>query len=192
MTGTLQGKAIVISAPSGAGKTTLVKHLLVSIPSLAFSVSACSRPKRENEIHGKDYYFISSDEFRHRIAHNEFMEWEEVYPGSFYGTLKSEIQRIWNNREIPIFDVDVQGGIHLKKYFGQDALAIFLQPPSLETLETRLQNRCTESPESLQKRLSKAASELTFAGHFDRIIVNHHLETACQEAVMAINQFLAQ
>ena len=143
-------------------------------------------------MHGKDYYFITADEFRQRIARDEFMEWQEVYPGSFYGTLKSEIERIWKERNIPIFDVDVVGGVNLKRYFGENALALFIQPPSLEILEMRLRNRSTESPESLQKRLSKSAFELTFAGQFDLIIVNHHLETACDEALKAIHQFLAQ
>ena len=184
------GKAIIVSAPSGAGKTTLVKHLLKVIPQLEFSVSACSRLKRDEEIDGKDYYFISGDDFRKKIDHEEFVEWEEVYPGSYYGTLKSEMERIWSLDQTPIFDVDVVGGINLKNYFKEQGLAIFIQPPSIEELENRLKKRGTESEETLRKRVGKATYELTFAKHFDKIIVNDHLETKCREIAEMARTFL--
>jgi guanylate kinase len=185
-----KNKAIVVSAPSGAGKTTLVRHLLVAMPVLEFSVSAASRQKRDGETDGKDYYFITADDFRSRISKDEFVEWEEVYPGSYYGTLKSELERIWQKHGIPIFDVDVIGGLNLKKYFGDAALAIFIQPPSIEILGQRLYHRGTESEESLKNRLSKAEYELGFAPQFDTIIVNDNLETKCAEIVTIVSDFL--
>lgn len=183
-------KAVVVSAPSGAGKTTLVRHLLKTIPVLEFSVSAASRPKRESEQDGRDYYFIREDEFRERINRDEFVEWQEVYPGNFYGTLKSELERIWQKHSVPIFDVDVLGGLNLKKYFGETSLAIFIQPPSVSVLEQRLVNRGTESDESLKKRISKAEFEMKFAPRFDRIIVNDHLDEKCAEIVNIVSDFL--
>ena len=183
-------KAIIVSAPSGAGKTTIVRHLLEVIPSLEFSVSACSREKRDGETDGRDYHFISADEFRKKIENDEFVEWEEVYPGSYYGTLKSELQRIWEKGCFPIFDVDVVGGLNLKKYFGDKALAICIKPPSLSALKERLQKRGTETEESFRKRLGKAEKELTFAEHFDIIIMNDKLENACKEAIVVVNNFL--
>jgi guanylate kinase len=186
----MKEKAIIISAPSGAGKTTIVKHLLSVIVELDFSVSACSRPKREGETDGRDYYFISADEFRKKIENDEFVEWEEVYPGSYYGTLKSELQRIWEKGCFPIFDVDVVGGLNLKKYFAEKALAICIKPPSISALNERLQKRGTETEESFRKRLGKAEKELTYAEQFDVIIVNDQLETACAEAITAVNDFL--
>ena len=183
-------KAIIVSAPSGAGKTTLIKHLIAALAQLEFSVSACSRQKRENETDGKDYYFITPELFRQKKEHGEFVEWEEVYPGNFYGTLKSELERIWEAGRFPIFDVDVIGGLNLKKYFGEKALAIFIQPPSLEILETRLKNRGTETEESIQKRLSKALHELTFAPEFDRIVVNDSIGTASLETIKLVSDFL--
>jgi guanylate kinase len=185
-------KAIIICAPSGAGKTSIVRYLLDALPYLAFSVSACSRPKRGDETDGKDYYFLTADEFRSRIEAGGFVEWEEVYPGSYYGTLKSELERIWKENRIPIFDVDVNGGVSLKKYFGSDSLAIFIRPPSLEILESRLRNRGTETGESLKKRLGRAGFELGFAGKFDLDIINEDLEKACREAVDAIVRFLEE
>jgi len=182
----MTGKAIIVCAPSGAGKTSIVRYLLDARPHLAFSVSACSRPKRENETDGRDYYFLTSDEFRSKIDAGDFVEWEEVYPGSYYGTLKSELERIWNENSIPIFDVDVKGGVSLKKYFGTDALAIFIRPPSLGVLESRLRNRGTETGDSLKKRLGRAEFEMGFAGRFDLVIINETLETACKEAEKAI------
>ncbi|MEI7661154.1 MAG: guanylate kinase [Bacteroidota bacterium] len=186
----MQGKAIIVSAPSGAGKTTIVRHLLTAIPSLEFSVSACSRAKRSEESDGKDYYFISTETFREKIDRDEFVEWQEVYPGSFYGTLKSEMDRIWMQGKTPIFDVDVVGGLNLKKYFGPQALAIFIQPPSIEELENRLRNRASESDESLRKRIDKAAYELDFATRFDEIIINDDLKIKCIEIVDMVNSFL--
>ena len=186
----MNNKAIIVSAPSGAGKTTIVKHLLTVIPELEFSVSACSRAKREGETDGKDYYFIPADEFQKKIENNEFVEWEEVYPGNYYGTLKSELQRIWEKGYFPIFDVDVIGGLNLKKYFGEKVLAIYIKPPSISILEERLQKRGTETEESFRKRLGKAENELTFADRFDVIIVNDQLENACTEAVNIVKSFL--
>ena len=186
----MKGKAIIISAPSGAGKTTIVRHLLATFPMLEFSVSACSRPRRNKENDGTDYYFISAEEFRKKIGNDEFIEWQEVYPGSYYGTLKSEIERIHSDGKVPVFDVDVYGGINLKKYFGQLALAVFIQPPSLRVLEERLRHRGSESEENLQARLSKAGTELTFADQFDRILVNDGLESACERIVEMTKSFL--
>ena len=186
----MKEKAIIVSAPSGAGKTTIVRHLLSAIPELEFSVSACSREKREGETDGRDYHFISTDEFRKKIENDEFVEWQEVYPGSYYGTLKSELQRIWEKGCFPIFDVDVIGGLNLKKYFGDKSLAICIKPPSISALKERLQKRGTETEESFRKRLGKAENELTFAEHFDIIIVNDQLEDACAEAARIVNEFI--
>jgi len=183
-------KAIIISAPSGAGKTTIVRHLLDTFPQLAFSVSACSRLKRADEKDGTDYYFITGDEFRERICRNEFVEWQEVYPGNYYGTLKSELARIRINEKIPIFDVDVLGGLNLKKYFGEGALAIFVQPPSIEVLENRLVNRKSESEASLKKRIAKAEKELTLANKFDKIIVNDDPEKAYLTASDIVKKYI--
>ncbi len=175
-------RAIIISAPSGAGKSTIVQHLLKQIPGLEFSVSACSRPIRGSEIDGKDYHFISLDDFKSRIERNEFVEWEEVYPGSYYGTLKSELELIWAAGKVPVFDVDVVGGVNLKKHFGEAALAIFIQPPSIHILEERLRKRSSDSEESLKKRIAKAELEMTYASRFDRIVVNDVLARAIKEA----------
>lgn len=183
-------KVIIFSAPSGAGKTTIVKSILAEFPSLEFSVSATSRSPREGETHGKDYYFLSADNFREKIQNQEFLEWEEVYANSFYGTLKSEPERIWKKGNQVIFDVDVMGGINIKKLFTQKALSIFVMPPSLEILEQRLINRGTETPESLKKRLDKAAHEMSFANEFDKIVINDHLETAIAETIALIKEFL--
>ncbi len=186
----MPGKAIIVSAPSGAGKTTIVRHLLKVVPSLEFSISACSRAKREEETDGKDYYFISADDFRTKISRDEFVEWQEVYPGNYYGTLKSEMYRIWALGKTPIFDVDVVGAVKLKKYFGEKGLGIFIHPPSIEELEHRLKKRGTESEETLRKRVDKAEYELTFAPHFDTIIVNDNLEVKCREIVDLVSRFL--
>lgn len=184
------GKCIIVSAPSGAGKTTLVKHLLETEATLEFSVSACSRPQREGETHGKDYYFLSPEQFREKIEMNEFVEWEEVYPGSYYGTLKSELDRIWSKGKHVIFDVDVYGGINLKKIFGDIALSVFIAPPSVEILEQRLLSRGTDSAESIRKRLDKSREELALQSHFDIIIINDHLPTAQSEISSQIHSFL--
>ena len=187
-----QGKLIIFSAPSGSGKTTLVHHLL-SKPELklAFSVSAASRSKRPNEVDGKDYYFLSPDEFRSRIEKGDFLEWEEVYENQYYGTLKSEIDRIHSEGSTVIFDVDVVGGLNIKKQFGKNALSVFVQPPSVKELENRLKRRSTESYESLAKRIAKAEEELTYANRFDVIVVNDDLEDAKQESYKLVADFIA-
>jgi guanylate kinase len=187
----MKGKAIIVSAPSGAGKTTIVRHLLDAGLKLEFSISACSRPKRENEVDGVDYHFINASLFKEKIRKDEFIEWEEVYKDHFYGTLKSELERIWNKGNHIIFDVDVEGGINLKKILGGQALAMFIMPPSSSTLEDRLRKRSTEDEQSLAKRLGKARQELKKADHFDRIIVNDDLDTAVSEAIRTVKQFLS-
>ena len=186
-----QGKLIIFSAPSGSGKTTLVHHLL-SKPELklAFSVSATSRDKRPNEEYGKDYYFLTPDEFRSRIKKGDFLEWEEVYKDQFYGTLRSEIDRIHSEGKTVLFDVDVVGGVNIKKQFGDDALAVFVQPPSIEELERRLRSRSTESEESLAKRVGKAAEELEFSNQFDVVLVNDDLAVAKKEAEKLVADFI--
>lgn len=185
-----QGKLIIFSAPSGAGKTTIVKHLLKKFSQLSFSISATTRELRGTEAHEKDYYFISKEEFLHKIAHQEFVEFEEVYSGTFYGTLRSEIQRIWDNGQHVVFDIDVEGGIRLKRKYEQDALAIFVQPPSLAVLKERLIGRGTDSPEKLQERFTKAEKELKYADKFDVVLKNFDLEVACGEAEQLIADFL--
>lgn len=188
-----QGKAIIFSAPSGSGKTSLVKHLIQHIPNLGFSISACTRDKRgRHEVHGRDYYFLSIDEFKKKIDEDAFVEWEEVYEGNFYGTLKEEVQRIWDNGKAVIFDVDVKGGLALKKYFGPQALAIFVKVPSLEVLKTRLNDRGTESEESLSRRLYKAQFEAKFEPQFDTSILNDDFERSSEEAVSLVSEFLAK
>jgi guanylate kinase len=188
----MNGKAIIVSAPSGAGKTTIVRHLLGVVPQLEFSISACSRSRRNEEFDGKDYYFITPEEFRIKISREEFVEWQEVYPGSYYGTLKSEMSRIWGLNKTPIFDVDVKGAVNLKNYFGDMGFGIFIHPPSMEELEHRLRKRGTESDETLHKRLDKAAYELTFAVHFDIIIINDNLEVKCREVTRLVEGFLGK
>lgn len=186
----MEGKVIIISAPSGAGKTSIVKYLIDNKLPLSFSVSAASRAKRENEINGRDYHFISVEEFKAKIANNDFLEWEEVYPNQFYGSLKSEIERIWATGRHVLFDVDVVGGVNIKKFYGEKALSIFVKPPTKEILVERLQNRGTETPESLQKRLNKAEYELSFENQFDVVIVNDNLQVAQNEALTLISDFL--
>jgi guanylate kinase len=181
---------IVVSAPSGAGKTTIVKHLLKTFPQLGFSISATSRKIREGEMNGREYYFMSSDEFRLMVDQEKLLEWQEVYPGSFYGTTVSEIDRISSNGQFPVFDVDVVGGLNIKKMFDEKVLAIFIRPPSYEILESRLRSRATDSEESLQKRLSKVKWELTFEKDFDKVIVNDKLEDAFKQAEILVKDFL--
>ncbi len=185
------GKCIIVCAPSGAGKTTIVKHLLQTFPELCFSVSATSREARPAEADGRDYYFISADKFRKGIDSGDFLEWEEVYAGQFYGTLKKEIERIWDDKKHVIFDVDVVGGVNLKSHFGEKALSIFVRPPSLTVLEQRLRNRRTESNDQLKRRLDKASYEMTFADKFDRVLVNDDLNRAGSEAVEWVRKFLS-
>lgn len=183
-------KALIISAPSGAGKTTIVHHLLKIIPGLEFSVSATSREKRPNEIHGKDYFFIRAEDFRKKINDGELLEWEEVYPGCFYGTLKSEVENIWKRGNIAAFDVDVIGGLNLKKKLGENALALFIMPPGMEELEKRLKSRGTESSEKLAIRIGKAKGEMTKAKFFDKIVVNDNLAHALADAGQLVKDFL--
>lgn len=185
-------KAVIFSAPSGSGKSTIVSHILKLHPELKFSVSAASRAPRGDEKNGVAYWFISADEFRKRIADNEFVEYEEVYPGSFYGTLKSEVERIWDNGDAIIFDVDVKGGVNLKKYFGDRALSVFIQAPSVEVLRQRLVSRATDSQEAIERRVAKAAEEMTYADKFDHIIVNDDLQKAYADAERLVSEFLSQ
>jgi guanylate kinase len=185
-----QGKLIIFSAPSGAGKTTIVKHLLEKFPSLCFSISATTREARGDEVHEKDYYFISQEAFLHKVAHQEFVEFEEVYNGTFYGTLRSEIERIWDSGKHVIFDIDVEGGLRLKRKYEEDALAIFVQPPSLEVLIERLSGRGTDSASKLQERFIKAEKELTYADKFDVVLKNYDLEVACKEAEKLVSDFI--
>lgn len=186
----MKGKILIFSAPSGSGKTTIVKFLLGLQIGLEFSVSATSRPKRKNEIHGKDYYFLSPDEFQTKVLQGEFIEWEEVYPGQFYGTLKSEVDRIRQHGKHVVFDVDVKGGLNIKKQYGEEALAVFVSVPSLKVLENRLRSRSTEDESSLLKRLEKAEKEITLAGQFDTVIINDKLENALLEARRIVSDFL--
>jgi len=188
----LKGKCIIFSAPSGAGKTTIVHHLLKQNLGLAFSVSACSRAPRENEVDGKDYHFLGVEGFKENIKSDAFVEWEEVYTNNFYGTLKSEMQRIWGEGKAVIFDVDVIGGLNLKKQFKEDAYAVFVQPPSYEELEKRLRGRSTESEDKINQRMEKASKELSFAPKFDHILINDDLDTACKTAERLIAKFLAE
>jgi guanylate kinase len=189
----MPGKAIIFSAPSGSGKTTIVKHLLNTNPDLGFSISASTRDKRgRTEEHGKDYYFLSPVEFKQKIDNDEFVEWEEVYEGNFYGTLKSEVQRIWDSGKNVIFDVDVKGGMALKKYFGDKGLSIFVKVPSLDVLKERLHDRGTETPESLSRRLFKAQFETTFQDHFDYVLVNEELNNSLAEAQRLYDNFKRQ
>lgn len=187
----MNNKVIIFSAPSGAGKSTIVNHLLKLYPELEFSVSATSRAPRGQEKDGVEYYFFSADEFRQMIAEDKFVEHEEVYPGSFYGTLRSEVERIWAKGHAIVFDIDVQGGVNLKKIFGEQAFSIFIQAPSVETLRERLIGRGTDTEEAIERRVAKAASEMEFAaGKFDHILVNDDLQTALAEAEQIIGEFM--
>lgn len=186
----MAGKVIIVSAPSGAGKTSIVKHVLQFLPELRFSTSATTRNMREGEINGKDYHFLSVDDFKKGIERDDFLEWEEVYANQFYGTLKSEIDKIWDEGKTVIFDVDVKGGLNIKNYFGDNALAIFVEPPTIGELENRLRKRGTETEESLRKRVEKAEYELSFAPKFDKIILNDNLDIASEEMLHTIREFL--
>ncbi len=187
-----QGKAIIFSAPSGSGKTTIVKHLLTVFPELDFSISATSRAPRGTESHGKEYYFISPEEFKQHVDNHDFAEYEEVYGGDFYGTLQSEIDRIWAAGKHVIFDVDVKGGLNLKKHFGNKALAIFVKVPDIETLEARLRNRATDTEEKIRRRIEKAQFEISFAKDFDIQLENFEEEKALRTAEKLLSDFLSK
>ena len=187
----MNNKVIIFSAPSGAGKSTIVNHLLGLREDLEFSISATSRAPRGQEKHGIEYYFFSTEEFRQMIAEDKFVEYEEVYAGSFYGTLKSEVERIWAKGHAIVFDIDVQGGVNLKRIFGDKALSVFIQAPSVEVLRERLIGRGTDTEEAIERRVAKAASEMEFAaGKFDHVLINDNLETALAEAERVIEHFL--
>ncbi len=188
----MNGKLIIFSAPSGAGKTSIVRALLAKMPELEFSISACSRPMRPGEADGVDYYFLTPDAFREKIQQGLFLEWEEVYPGSFYGTLTTEVERIWSKGKHVIFDVDVAGGINIKNRYKDKALSIFVMPPSIGELKKRLLGRKTETAESLEKRINKAEQEIAFAGQFDHVVVNDILEDAILEAEKLLRNFIGQ
>ncbi len=184
-------KLIIFSAPSGSGKSTIVRHLAaIDDLNLEFAISACTRKMRDGEVEGKDYYFFSIDQFRMKIDENEFIEWEEVYKNHYYGTLKSELNRLWEKGKNIIFDVDVIGGINLKKQFGEKALSIFVMPPSIEVLQKRLEERHTDTPEKIRGRLAKAKFEMKYSGKFDKILVNDRLEDTLREAEQLVRTFL--
>ena len=188
----MNNKVIIFSAPSGAGKSTIVNHILSLHPEIEFSISATSRAPRGEEKHGVEYYFFTADEFRQMIAEEKFVEHEEVYPGSFYGTLKSEVERIWAKGHVIIFDIDVQGGVNLKRIFGDQALSVFIQAPSVEVLRQRLVGRGTDTQEAIERRVAKAQSEMEFAaGKFDHVLVNDDLATAYAEVEKVVNDFLS-
>lgn len=188
----LQDKIIIITAPSGAGKTSITRHLLKVFPQLAFSISAATRQPRHYEKDGFDYYFIALEDFQHKIKNNEFVEWEMVYEGKYYGTLKGELQRLWNNNQCPLLDIDVKGAIHVQQQYPDTSLSLFIEPPSIDELKRRLLSRGTETEETLQARVNKASYELSFKNHFDHIIVNDDLPKACLEAEGIISSFLAK
>jgi guanylate kinase len=185
-----EGKLVIFSAPSGAGKTTIVRHLLSKNFNFGFSISATTRKPRGEEQNGREYYFMSAEEFRNKVKRDEFLEWEEVYPGCFYGTLKSEVDRILKNGQNILFDIDVAGGSNIKKYYGDKALAVFVQPPSIQELENRLIGRSTDDPEVIRERIAKAEYEMGYTVLFDLIIINDKLEDALKEAEEKIGQFL--
>ena len=186
-------KLIIITAPSGAGKTSITKHLLKTFPAqLAFSISAATRQKRNYEEDGVDYHFMSVDEFKEKIQNQSFVEWEMVYEGKYYGTLKSEIHRIWKGEKIPLLDIDVQGAVHVRQQHPEQTLSIFIEPPSVEELKRRLNSRGTETSESLATRVNKATYELSFKDHFDKVIVNNDLDKACKEAEMIVRAFIEE
>lgn len=188
----MSNKVVIFSAPSGSGKSTIVNHILKLHPEMEFSVSATSRSPRGQEKNGIEYHFFTADEFRKMISEDKFVEYEEVYAGSFYGTLKSEVQRIWDKNHVIIFDVDVKGGVNLKNYFGDKALSVFIQAPSVEELRKRLIARGTDSAEAIEKRVAKAAEEMTYADKFDYILVNDDLQKAYSEAEVIVDRFLSE
>lgn len=185
-------KIILITAPSGSGKTSIVKYLMSKMPELAFSISATTRPIRKNEKDGTDYYFLSEDQFKQKIHDKEFLEWEMVYEGKYYGTLKSEMSRIWSENKIPVLDIDVHGAIHVQQQYPINTIALFIQAPSIEDLKIRLQKRGSETEESLKARLDKSSYEMTFKNHFENIVVNKDFDIACKETENIICKFLKQ
>jgi guanylate kinase len=187
-----EGKLLIFSAPSGSGKSTIVNHLIEMYPQLQFSISACSRDPRGEEQNGVHYYFLGEKEFRKKIIDDAFVEWEEVYPNNFYGTLRSELERIWSENGVAVFDIDVLGGLNLKKQFGEQALSVFVKPPSAEELEKRLRKRDTETEEKIQMRLAKAETEITYAPKFDVILENDVLERALRKAEYLVEEFISQ
>ena len=188
----ISNKIIIITAPSGAGKTSITRHLMHIYPQLAFSISAATRQPRGTERNGVDYHFMGMDEFKYNIQHNMFVEWEMVYEGKYYGTLKSELERIWDVGRVPILDIDVKGAIHVKQQYPESSISLFIVPPSVAELKSRLEGRGTETVESLSARVNKAAYEISFKDQFDKLIVNDNLEHACKEAEGIIKAFLSQ
>jgi guanylate kinase len=184
-------KLIVITAPSGAGKTSITRYLLKTFPGLTFSISATTRHPRSYETDGVDYYFIPLEDFKKKIQQNEFAEWEMVYEGKYYGTLKNELRRIWGNQQVPLLDIDVKGAIHVQQQYPKSLLTLFIEPPSIEELKRRLESRGTESAESLQARVNKASYELSFKDHFNKCIVNDDFKKACDEAEQIVKEFLS-
>ncbi|MEN9963455.1 MAG: hypothetical protein RL582_550 [Bacteroidota bacterium] len=183
-------KILIITAPSGAGKSTIANRLMNAFPSLAFSVSAATRAPRGNEKNGVEYYFISTEEFKQKIKEQAFAEWEMVYEGKYYGTYNSEIERIWNNNQTPVLDIDVKGALHIKQLYPHQTYSIFIEPPSVDVLKTRLKNRGTENEDAINTRINKAEYELSFKGHFDKVILNDNLESACEKAIETVSAFL--
>ncbi len=183
-------KILIITAPSGAGKTSITKYLMKKFPLLTFSVSAATRQARGTEVDGVDYYFINGEEFKYKIQHNEFVEWEMVYEGKYYGTLKSELERIWQQGKVPVLDIDVKGAIHVQQQFNEGTFSLFIEPPSVNELKMRLEGRGTETEESLTARVNKASYELSFKEHFDKTVVNADLNIACAEAGKIVSEFL--
>lgn len=185
-------KIIIITAPSGSGKSTLIKHLMAHFPDFAFSISACTRAPRMGEVDGQDYHFISVEQFQQSIANNEFIEWEMVYEGKYYGTLKTELNRIWSQAKIPLVDIDVKGALNVQSQYRSQSLSVFIQAPSIEILKERLEKRGTENPETLKERIGKAAYEMSFAPQFDQIIINDDLAIASNQLIEMVTSFLAQ
>lgn len=183
-------KILIITAPSGAGKTSITRYLMGKFPQLAFSVSAATRPPREEEKNGVDYYFMTEDDFRYKIQHDEFAEWEMVYEGKYYGTLRSELKRIWDAGKVPVLDVDVKGAIHVQQQFNDGSLSLFIVPPSVDELKKRLQGRGSENDDSLSARINKASYEMTFKEHFNKTVPNADLKTACETAESIVAEFL--
>lgn len=184
------GKVIIFSAPSGAGKSTIVGYLLKKIPELEFSISATSRTPRGKEVNGREYYFFSIDQFETKIKNGDFVEYQEVYPGSYYGTLRSEIRRIWNKGHVIVFDIDVKGGVNLKRLYGRNALSVFIMPPSIEELKKRLENRGTDTSDNIERRIAKAKEEIEYSNRFDVVLINDNLDKALFEADTIVNEFL--